>query len=108
MTMKAYKGNRAYTLETRAEAKAYAERGFDVYEGGKLVIRGAGRVVPAERLDAAEARIAELEAQLEGKPAEPTRAQLVEQAEAMGLAVPSKATKPEILALIAEARGEAE
>lgn len=54
----------------------------------------------AERVSAAEKPAA--------KASEPTRAQLVEQAEALGLAVPSKATKPEILALIAEARGEAE
>lgn len=107
MTMKAYKGNRAYTLGTRAEAKAYAERGFDVYEGGKLVIRGAGRVVPADLLDAAEARIAELEAELAGGK-EPTKADLVAEAEGLGIEVPGKATKADILALIGAAKAETE
>ena len=38
--------------------------------------------------------------------AEPTRAQLVKLAEGLGIEVPSKATKAQIEALIAEAEGE--
>ena len=107
--MLAVKGNKAYTV-SGAEARSYADQGYDVYDDKGLVMRGAGATVPLAEHEKALSRIADLEAQLEGgdKPAEPTRAQLVEQAEALGLAVPSKATKPEILALIAEARGEAE
>lgn len=107
MTMKAYKGNRAYTLETRAEARAYAARGFDVYEGERLVMRGAGRVVPAERLDEANARIAELEAQLSGEDGR-TKAELAAEARELGIEVPGKATKAEILALIGAAKAETE
>lgn len=102
--MLAVKGNKAYTV-SGAEARSYADQGYDVYDDKGLVMRGAGATVPLAEHEKALARIAELEAQLEGKPAEPTRAELVAKAEALGLAVPSKATKPEILALIAEATG---
>ena len=54
----------------------------------------------AERVSAAEKPAA--------KASEPTRAELVAKAEALGLAVPSKAPKAEILAALASARGEAE
>ena len=105
--MIAIKANKAYTV-AEAEAKSWAARGYDVYGEEGLALHGAGRTVPAEALEEAQARIAELEAQMGGKADGPTRAKLVEEAERLGLAVPSKATKAEIAALIAQAGAEAE
>ena len=104
--MIAIKGNKAYTV-AEAEAKTWAARGYDVYGDEGIVERGKGSSVSREAYDKALARIAELEAELAGGK-EPTKADLVAEAEGLGIEVPGKATKAEILALIGAAKAETE
>lgn len=107
--MIAIKGNKAYTV-AEAEAKTWAARGYDVYGDEGIVERGKGSSVSREAYDKALARIAELEAELgaEAPGKEPTKADLVAEAEGLGIEVPGKATKAEILALIGAAKAETE
>ena len=104
--MIAIKGNKAYTV-AEAEAQAWAARGYDVYGDEGIVERGKGSSVSREAYDKSLARIAELEAELAGGK-EPTKADLVAEAEALGIDVPGKATKADILALIGAAKAETE
>ena len=104
--MLAVKGNKAYTV-SGAEARSYAAQGYDVYDDKGLVMRGAGATVPLAEHEKALARIAELEAELAGGK-EPTKADLMAEAEALGIEVPGKATKADILALIGAAKAETE
>lgn len=103
--MIAIKANKAYTV-AEAEAKSWAARGYDVYGEEGLALHGAGRTVPVEALEEAEARIAELEAKLEGGSKEPTKAELAAKAAELGVEVPKSATKADIEALIAQAEAE--
>ena len=104
--MLAIRGNKAYTV-SGAEARSYAAQGYDVYDDKGLVMRGAGATVPLAEHEKALARIAELESELAGGK-EPTKADLVAEAEALGIEVPGKATKADILALIGAAKAETE
>lgn len=100
--MIAIKGNKAYTI-AEAEASSWAARGYDVYGEEGVVERGKGSSVSRAEHDRALSRIAELEAELsakDGKAKEPTRDELVAKAGELGVAVPSKATKADIEALI--------
>ena len=64
--MRAKKQNKEYTI-TAAEVKGYQARGFDIYDGGKLVQVGAGKTVPYAKYQQALDRIAELEQALKAK-----------------------------------------
>lgn len=51
--MKAIKGNKAYTVNTTEEAKAYKAQGFDIYDdNGKIKEHAIGKTVPLESYEA--------------------------------------------------------
>lgn len=51
--MKAIKGNKAYTVNTTEEAKAYKAQGFDIYDdNGKIKEHAIGKMVPLESYEA--------------------------------------------------------
>ena len=57
--MEARKLNKVYTIDER-EAQSWADDGYDVYDRGKLVKRGAGRTVPLADYDKLQADVAAL------------------------------------------------
>ena len=62
--MVARKRNRVIDVNEQTK-KFYIERGYDIYEGGKLVERAKGATVPAAALDEANAENAKLKAEIE-------------------------------------------
>lgn len=51
--MRAIKGNKAYTVNTTEEAKAYKAQGFDIYDdNGKIKEHAIGKTVPLESYEA--------------------------------------------------------
>lgn len=62
--MKAIKGNKAYTVNTDEEAKAYRAQGFDIYDdNGKIKEHGLGKTVSLEKYEALEKENAKLKAE---------------------------------------------
>lgn len=61
--MEARKANKVYQID-KAQAQLYAAQGYDVYDGGKKVLNGAGKVVGAEEHERALAEIEKLKRQL--------------------------------------------
>ena len=95
--MQARKGAKVYQVD-ELTAEQYAARGFDIYDGKKLVKHAKGKTVPYEKYEEALARIAELEAQASGSPK--TRAELLAECEARGIEVPKGAKKAELEELL--------
>lgn len=53
--MKAIKGNKAYTVNTAEEAKAFRAQGFDIYDdNGKIKEHAFGKTVSLEKYKALE------------------------------------------------------
>ena len=104
--MQARKGNKVYQID-ETQAKQYANQGFDIYEGKKLVKHATGKSVPIEEYERVCAELEALKKQL--KPAKPsgkrpTKAELLAEAEGLGIEVPEGATNPEIWELIQAAK----
>jgi uncharacterized small protein (DUF1192 family) len=59
----AKKGNRQYTIN-EAEIKLYQNQGYDIYECGKLVKHGAGKVIAYTSYQDALEKIAALESEI--------------------------------------------
>lgn len=64
--MKAIKDNKAYSVNTDAEAKLYKAKGYDIYDDkGKLKEKGIGSSVPPEKYEALEKENAKLKKEIE-------------------------------------------
>lgn len=57
--MEARKLNKVYQIE-KAQADVYAAQGYDVYDGSKLVKRGAGKTVPMAEYEKVKAELDKL------------------------------------------------
>ena len=62
--MEARKLNKVYQID-KSQADVYVAQGYDLYEGEKLVKRGAGRPVPLSELEKVTAELKKAKAELE-------------------------------------------
>lgn len=104
--MEAHNGNKVYQCDKQS-MDSFAARGYDIYENGKLIKHAANKVVPIAQY---EELLAKYEALLKGEKPEkkaskrPTKAELLAEAEELGLEVPEGATNPELYDLIQAAK----
>ena len=64
MIMKAIKGNKAYTVNTSEEAKAFKAQGFDIYDdNGKIKEHALGKTVSLEKYEVLEKENEKLKAE---------------------------------------------